>query len=162
MERFRADGHLTDEALRALVQEEPLSELERLELAEHLSFCDICLQRYTDCLAHTALAAPERSCREGLRRRIWQRTARLAASRYATAAAAVVLALTMLWGGGRLPLPTQSSQTLLRQAGQAVTQGVQDIPARWDAALDGLLARIGGALDTSRGTPRTHQGGTHP
>ena len=48
---FRPDEHLTDEALTALVQGTPLTELERLELAEHLSYCDQCLQRYTELLA---------------------------------------------------------------------------------------------------------------
>ena len=38
MERFRADGHLTDEALLALIRQEEQSELERLEIAEHLAF----------------------------------------------------------------------------------------------------------------------------
>ena len=37
MERFRADGHLTNEALLALIRQEELSELERLEIAEHLA-----------------------------------------------------------------------------------------------------------------------------
>ena len=42
MEYFRPDGHLTDEALAALVRSEPLDELVRLELAEHLAYCDDC------------------------------------------------------------------------------------------------------------------------
>ena len=41
MELFRADGHLTEEALRALAENKPLDELHRLEAAEHLSFCDL-------------------------------------------------------------------------------------------------------------------------
>ena len=64
MEYFRPDGHLTDEALAALVRSEPLDELVRLELAEHLAYCDDCLQRYTDALAGTPLLMPEHSCRE--------------------------------------------------------------------------------------------------
>ena len=35
---FRPDGHLTEEALAALVRQEPLTELDRLELAEHLAY----------------------------------------------------------------------------------------------------------------------------
>ena len=69
MERFRADGHLTDEALLALIRQEDQSELERLEIAEHLAFCDACLQRYTDLLAEDALLIPSRSCQQTL----WQR-----------------------------------------------------------------------------------------
>ena len=60
MERFRADGHLTDEALLALIRQEDQSELERLEIAEHLAFCDACLQRYTDLLAEDALTPEQR------------------------------------------------------------------------------------------------------
>ena len=103
MELFRADGHLTDEALTALIREEPLGELERLEMAEHLAFCDWCLQRYTGALEGAALRTPQRSCRETLWRRIRTRTWQLITSRYATAAAAVALALTLVWSGERSP-----------------------------------------------------------
>ena len=45
---FREDGHLSGEALAALARnEDRFGELERLEIAEHLAFCDFCLQRYT-------------------------------------------------------------------------------------------------------------------
>ena len=43
MERFHTDGHLTDEALAALIRDGRPDELSRLEIAEHLSFCDVCL-----------------------------------------------------------------------------------------------------------------------
>ena len=43
---FDAEGHLTDEGLHAL-QESRLDELGSLEAAEHLTFCDYCLARYT-------------------------------------------------------------------------------------------------------------------
>ena len=48
---FRPDGHLTDEALAALVRGDALTEMDRLELAEHLAYCDQCLQRYTELLS---------------------------------------------------------------------------------------------------------------
>ena len=59
---FRPDGHLTDEALAALARQDPLAELDRLELAEHLAYCDQCLQRYTELLSAGTLLAPEHSC----------------------------------------------------------------------------------------------------
>ena len=43
---FDAEGHLTDGGLHAL-QESRLDELGSLETAEHLTFCDYCLARYT-------------------------------------------------------------------------------------------------------------------
>lgn len=48
---FRPDGHLTDAALTALVRGDCLEELDRLELAEHLAYCDQCLQRYAELLS---------------------------------------------------------------------------------------------------------------
>ena len=50
MELFSNNGHLKDEALLALIQGRELSELERLEISEHLAYCDRCLQRYTELL----------------------------------------------------------------------------------------------------------------
>ena len=89
---FRPDGHLTDAALTALVRGDCLEELDRLELAEHLAYCDQCLQRYAELLSEGPMLPPARSCRESLRRRIRQRAVQLGVSRYATAAAAVTLA----------------------------------------------------------------------
>ena len=43
---FDAEGHLTDEGLYAL-KDGTLDDLGALEAAEHLSFCDYCLLRYT-------------------------------------------------------------------------------------------------------------------
>ncbi len=97
---FRDDGHLSGEALLALAKnEDRFGELERLEMAEHLAFCGECLRRYTALLEDgTALLVPENSCRRTLRSRIWFRAIQTAAGRYAAAAAAVTLALTVLWG----------------------------------------------------------------
>lgn len=45
-ELFDPNGHLTDDAFGALLRDEPLDEMERLEISEHLSFCDRCVERY--------------------------------------------------------------------------------------------------------------------
>ena len=62
MEWFRDDGCLTDEGLRALTAGQ-LDELGRLETAEHLSYCDACMDRYTALLTADALETPPRSMR---------------------------------------------------------------------------------------------------
>lgn len=49
LELFDSDGHLTEEAFTLLIQEK-LDELQSLEVSEHLSYCDRCLERYTDLL----------------------------------------------------------------------------------------------------------------
>ena len=46
---FRPDGHLTDAALTALVRGDCLEELDRLELAEHLAYCDQCSNGTQSC-----------------------------------------------------------------------------------------------------------------
>lgn len=101
MTAFRDDGHLNNGALTALARNrDEFDELERLEIAEHLTFCDECLQRYTALLEdETVLLVPERSCRKSLWNRIRFRAIQSSVSRCATAAAAVALALTVLWSG---------------------------------------------------------------
>lgn len=112
MNPFHPDGHLTDEALHLLVTQADLEELTRLELSEHLAYCDQCLQRYTALLCGDVLEAPAHPCRESLWKRIHRRAVHLFLSRYATAAAAVAVALSLVWGGIRLPerpaLPSHS------------------------------------------------------
>ena len=46
MELFDENGCLTDEGLQALTKGQ-LDETGRLEAAEHLSYCDRCMDRYT-------------------------------------------------------------------------------------------------------------------
>lgn len=105
MEAFRPDGHLSEEALVRLARNEDVFDgLERLEVSEHLSFCDYCLQRYTETLETAPLLVPQNSCQRSLWNHIRFRSLRLAVSRYTTAAAAVALALTILWGEGAVEL----------------------------------------------------------
>ena len=146
MDIFRHDGHLTDEALTALVTGKPLDETARLEMAEHLAFCDLCLQRYTDALTGTELLTPEHSCRESLWRRIRTRAARLFLNRYATAAAAVALALTMLWGSAGvtlpegLPLPERNP---LPEDRPSVSDGLR----KWNESLDSAMSGLNDFFD---------------
>lgn len=156
MERFRADGHLTDEALAALVRDEDLDKLGRLEIAEHLSFCDSCLQRYTDLLAGTELLAPERSCQKALWARVRTRTLRLVTSRYATAAAAVALALTVLWGGQEI----RFSRPAPPEARPRLAERLQGWPERWNDALSETLSGVTDFFDGLR-PGNNAQGGVH-
>lgn len=159
MEIFRTDGHLTDEALAALVRGGDMEELSRLEAAEHLAFCDLCLQRYTESLEGTELLTPLHSCRESLWKRVRLRTFRLAASRYATAAAAVVLALTVVWGSGSLDfLP----RLRLPEERPAISQRLSSWPERWSSSLDRAVSGFNDIF-SGPGTqrPGAPQGGNH-
>ncbi len=98
MTLFLDNGHLTDEGLQALV-DGSLDEMQRLEAAEHLSFCDECLVRYTQLLTEPVCQTPPQDLTLPVMRSLRQRAFRSAAGRYATAAAAVLLSLC-LWGSG--------------------------------------------------------------
>ena len=138
---FREDGHLSDGALEALARnEDRFDELERLEIAEHLAFCDDCLQRYTMVLEDGALLVPERSCQKALWGRIRGRALRLATSRYATAAAAVALALTVLWGGER----AEFTRPILRPDRPSVSRQLTELTGE---ISDSLRQTVSGLSD---------------
>ena len=151
MDLFRHDGHLTDEALAALVTGMPLDETARLEMAEHLAYCDLCLQRYTDALADAPLLVPEHSCRESLWRRVRVRTVRIFTNRYAAAAAGIVLALTLVWGSGyegfRLPELPEDRPT--------VSDGLR----KWNESLDSAMSGINEFFDGLGRQAPSGQGG---
>ena len=154
MELFDSAGHLTDGALLALAHEEVPDELARLEMAEHLAYCEQCLHRYTDMLTKTPLLTPAHSCRESLWRRIRVRTLRLLTSRYATAAAAMALALTVLWGSAAISLPQR------RPALPEVPQQLQHWPEQWSDSLNDALSRFNAMFDDLGGAAsRPVQGG---
>lgn len=152
--RFDAGGHLTAEALHALLSDEPPDQLARLEIAEHLSFCDICLQRYTDLLAGTELLTPAGSCQEGLWQRIRARTARLFLNRYAAAAAAVALALTVVWCSS-IPDPARPSLE--------PPPAFQTLPERRNSPRISFSGEVHEWFDSFRILPRnTQKGETAP
>lgn len=100
MELFDQNGCLTEEGLHAVIGGQ-LDELGRLEAAEHLSYCDKCMDRYTALLTADVLEEPPRSARGAVMGTIWVRLMQNTWGRAAVAAVAAVLALT-LWRSGTL------------------------------------------------------------
>lgn len=98
MNLFLDSGHLSQEGLDALIAG-TLDELQSLEAAEHLSFCDDCLLAYTQRLTEDTWQTPPVSVQDGLWNKIRTRVMRVMVNRYAVAAVAACLAL-MLWGTG--------------------------------------------------------------
>lgn len=105
MELFREDGCLTDAGLQAM-QDGQLDELGRLEAAEHLAYCDHCMDRYTALLTAEALEPPPKGLRGAVMGTIWARLMQNTWGRAAVAGVAAVLALT-LWRSGALLQITQ-------------------------------------------------------
>ena len=94
---FDAEGHLTDEGLYAL-KDGTLDDLGALEAAEHLTFCDYCLLRYTALIdaAPECLKTPMRDLIPQVQNLMRLRRFRIMTNRYVSTAAAVALAF-MMW-----------------------------------------------------------------
>ena len=90
LELFREDGCLTDEGLQAL-RDGQLDELGRLEAAEHLSYCDKCMDRYTALLTADVLETPPRGVHGTIMTTIWVRLMQSTYGRVAVAGVAAVL-----------------------------------------------------------------------
>lgn len=110
MELFDAKGCLSEEGLQALVGGQ-LDETQRLEAAEHLAYCDRCMDRYTALLTDDVLEAaalrPGRGDGHHLDTGLMQNTW----GRAAVATVAAVLALT-LWRTGTLEQILHTGQQL--------------------------------------------------
>ena len=110
MELFDKNGCLTDEGLQAL-QAGGLDELGRLETAEHLAYCDKCMDRYTALLTADALETPPHSAHKAVMAAVWVRLMQNTWGRAAVATVAAVLALTM-WRAGTLEQILHTGQQL--------------------------------------------------
>lgn len=110
MELFDQNGCLTEEGLHAVIGGQ-LDELGRLEAAEHLSYCDKCMDRYTALLTADVLEEPPRSARGAVMGTIWVRLMQNTWGRAAVAAVAAVLALTM-WRSGTLKQILSTGETV--------------------------------------------------
>ena len=126
--------YLSGEGLDALIAG-TLDELQSLEAAEHLSFCDDCLLAYTQRLTEDTWQTPPASVQEGLWNKIRARMLRVMVNRYAVAAVAACLALT-LWGTGffnyflpqrgmRYIDAPQNTMTVSARVGSFVSSGQQ-------------------------------------
>lgn len=143
-ELFLQNGHLSDEGLQALI-DGTLDELQRLEAAEHLSFCDECLTRYTALLTGDVLEEPEQDVTLPVMRRLRRRAVKNVWNRYAAAAAAVVITAGLwysgVFGGAMEALAIQPPA--LEQTAQAQEPGplgqllerIEGKPARPDNGL---------------------------
>lgn len=136
-ELFSRDGHLTDFALAALI-DGSLDDLQRLEVGEHLSFCDCCLDRYSELLTIDTLEAPEQDQTAAVMQRIRRKKWRTSIRRYTAAAVAVAIG-SSLWYSG-----------LLDAMGDTMLQPpVTERPANAISAQQEHTSRIGETIQTT-------------
>ena len=149
MELFDQNGCLTEEGLHAVIGGQ-LDELGRLEAAEHLSYCDKCMDRYTALLTADVLEEPPRAARGAVTGTIWVRLMQNTWGRAAVAAVAAVLALSM-WRSGALEQALDSRAAFrVMSSGASISQALDEMDARGDA-LPGkpgqeLYQKFSGAL----------------
>lgn len=91
-------GCLTNDALAGLM-EGSLNELQRLEVSEHLSYCDACVERYTALLADGVLLEAPELMKQSVLAALRRRAAKVFVNRYFHMAVAASLTL-VLWGSG--------------------------------------------------------------
>lgn len=141
---FDADGHLTDEGLYAL-KDGTLNDLGSLEAAEHLTFCDYCLLRYTALLeaAPECLKTPMRDLIPQVQALMRLRSFRILTNRYVSAAAAVVLAFSLWQFGvfGAASPAVQQEQPMRDAAPKA------SISQMFSGVFSGVSDGIAGALN---------------
>ena len=147
MKLFGEDGHLTDEGLRALIAGE-LDEMGRLETAEHLDFCDQCVERYSELLTEEVELTPPEEAAPSVMERIRKRGRLIFVNRFVRVS--VVAALTLiLWGGFErigLFVPTDQHAENMSEA----TRYVSGKFSGWNNALDELLSGFNVFLNTPR------------
>lgn len=150
-ELFDSSGHLTNDAFDALLFDRPLDELERLEIAEHLSFCDRCVERYAALLDGTELLSPSEPVAPPVFRRIRERARKLFVNKYATAAAAACFAI-MFWNIGLFNVDVQNDHGKILDA---LANGAATFSERTTQFTDNLsetLDKILHSLKIERGS----------
>lgn len=143
---FDNAGCLTQSGLEAL-REDRLDDLGRLEAAEHLTFCDRCLARYTALLESIQLSAPMRDLIPQVQALMRMRTFRVMTNRYVSVAAAIALALA-LWRFGLFGTAPAAAPKEMNQARPKA--GIsQMLGSVLDDASEGLQNVLGSIQDTA-------------
>ena len=132
MELFQKNGCLTEEGLDALIAGQ-LDELGRLEAAEHLAYCNCCLDRYTARLETQPLKTAPPKVQRTVMSSIWVRIMHNTYGRMAVAGVAALLALS-IWRSGTLDIILDRSSQLdvgLRLPKASPCQTARNILTRW-------------------------------
>ena len=168
---FDRDGHLTGAGLNAMEQGS-LDELGSLEAAEHLSFCNACLARYTNWLETVPnLLSPARDLTPQVQNLLRMRSIRVLTNRYVSIVAAIVLAFG-LWSFGVFNIDSGAAQRAADRLSQgprfAVSQGIQQFLSGIGSTVDDVLrelqayAQSGFAQLADPHTNQQQSGGTQP
>lgn len=143
---FDTAGCLTQSGLEAL-RDDRLDDLGRLEAAEHLTFCDRCLARYTALLESIRLSAPMRDLIPQVQALMRLRAFRVMTNRYVSVAAAIALALA-LWRFGLFGAAPAAAPKEVQES-RPNTSISQMLGSALDGASEGLQNVLGSIQDTA-------------
>ncbi len=95
---FSSDGHLTDYAIKQITTGDA-TQLQRLEVAEHISFCNVCLEKHINAFTADSFTEPQIDITKSVMQKIKAKMRRFMLSKVTTYVAAASIAL-VLWGTG--------------------------------------------------------------
>jgi len=143
---FDTGGHLTDYALKALSQsQQELTDLQRLEISEHLSFCDDCLVRYTELLCDDVLISPPVPITQTVMQKIKNRARVIFFNRYFSVGVAAGFAV-VFWVTGVFSPSEGISQPYINAA-DSVAQSASSITQRAVNATEGFSQGFSNIID---------------
>ena len=143
---FDDRGHLTGAGLNAM-ENGSLDELGSLEAAEHLSFCDACLNRYTNWLEAMpqALLSPARDIAPQVQNLLRMRSIRVFTNKYVSIAAAVILAFA-LWNFGVFNISDGTAQRGVDRLAEgprfSISQSIQQFIGGIGKGIDDVLSEM--------------------
>ncbi len=143
---FDDRGHLTGAGLNAM-ENGSLDELGSLEAAEHLSFCNACLNRYTNWLEAMpqALLSPARDIAPQVQNLLRMRSIRVFTNKYVSIAAAVILAFA-LWNFGAFNISTGAAQRGVDRLAEgprfSISQSIQQFIGGIGKGIDDVLSEM--------------------
>lgn len=140
MDYFNDSGHLTDYAFKKLVDGED-DELKRLEISEHLDFCDRCIERYMEVLTESTLLSPSIAVSKQVMPKIKASKRNKLINKYATAAIAASFAM-VLWSYGAFNIDYERSNDFIKKTNTLITEKTEDFNKNFEEAFFKLYNKI--------------------
>ncbi len=103
-ELFNKDGHITEYGFKLLIEDNNLNELNRLEISEHISFCEECLSKYITLLDNSVLISPTKTTVPVIMKEIIKDTSKFYLKQYISMFVAACFAL-IFWVTGVFTVP---------------------------------------------------------
>jgi len=146
MKNFKEDGHISKEGFLKM-QGNQCTTLERLELTEHISFCNPCLEQYLALVEEGKILTPQRSMQQAILQKAQKNRFGDFRKRFgqATMAASVFL---MCWSiGGNVVGMEYSLSCLTKEASVVTDKMTKKLDTLTGKTLDSYWKLLGGEYE---------------